>query len=147
MLLAGLLAWWCNGSAGEDVSQNINIGPARVYHPNFNMVFDPNGQVLWVFAPDSAAPVEVTPNGGWSWYSDHEDVEMQEKRMYVKLFGNNGETQYSFEIKYTNKAVAYIKINPYIGIDMINAEGENKPKKIEIGDQHRLLCFRKRILR
>ena len=129
MLLIGLLAWWCNGSAGEDVSQNINIGPARVYHPNFNMVFDPNGQVLWVFAPDSAAPVEVTPNGGWSWYSDHEDVEMREKRMYVKLFGNNGETQYSFEIKYTNKAIAYIKINPYIGIDMINAEGENKPKK------------------
>ena len=90
------------------VSDNINVDAANVSCDIYQMMYDPEKKIVYVFAPDDGKSVKVTvtPRSGWSWNTSKTNPDTAPRTVDVKrgsrsltLHGSNGEGDFTFSLR------------------------------------------------
>ena len=124
-----ILACFTSQASVPKVSDNINVDAANVSCDIYQMMYDPEKKIVYVFAPDDGKSVKVTvtPRSGWSWNTSKTNPDTAPRTVDVKrgsrsltLHGSNGEGDFTFSLE-IKEVIAYVEIRPYLGINMIRS--------------------------
>lgn len=119
-------------AGGPDLKMLVSTDCATVVSSTYQMMYDSEANIVYVFAPkNEKVNVSVTPLSGWSWNYDKYNADTSTKRIELKgeetvkknLYGTNGEGKSAVTIQ-KREVMAYVRIRPYLGLDMENSGDE-----------------------
>lgn len=119
------------GVAGPNLENPVYVDAAKVSCDQYQMMYDAEKKIVYVFAPKDEIGLKATvsPRRGWQWNNPFKNsvantetktVSVNTRATSVKLYSSGGEGDFAFSIVKTN-ILAYVEINPYLGMDMTNA--------------------------